>query len=100
MPADGELAEKMCGILDEAISSGGGCRMVTFRGLSNHRDYDGTPLVTDVMPERILMELARALGKRNEGMIKMTFLDEQDPHRTFPGWEALAEASGRPMIYD
>ena len=98
MPADGELAE-MCGILDEAISAGA-AGWSLLRGLANHRDYDGTPLVTDVMPERILMELARALGKRNEGMIKMTFLDEQDPRGTFSAWEALAEASGRPMIYD
>ncbi len=98
MPTDDELAE-MRRLLDEAIAAGG-AGWSALRGLANHRDYDGTPLVTDIMPERILMELAGVLANRNEGMIHMTFVDDEDPGRPLPVWEALAEVSGRPMIYD
>jgi N-acyl-D-amino-acid deacylase len=97
-PTDGELAA-MSALLDEAMTAGAG-GWSAIRGLKNHRDYDGTPLITDAMHPEILREMARGLAGRDRGMIKMTFLDEQDPTATLGAWEELAEISGATLVYD
>ena len=36
-------------------------------------DFDGTPMVTDIMHDETALELASVLGERNEGFIQMTY---------------------------
>jgi N-acyl-D-amino-acid deacylase len=97
-PTDAEL-DQMAQIMHEAMAAGAG-GWSAIRGLANHRDYDGTPLVTDAMDTDIFRRMARVLAERDEGMIKMTYLDENDPTATLGAWEELAELSRRPMVYD
>ena len=36
------------------------------------RDYDGTPMVTDVMGDQTCRNLARELGRRNSGFMQLS----------------------------
>jgi N-acyl-D-aspartate/D-glutamate deacylase len=62
------------------------------------RDYDGTPMVTDLMHPDTLHELAKVLRERNEGLIQMTHMTG-DRNRDHAMFEKLAEISGRPVVF-
>jgi N-acyl-D-amino-acid deacylase len=62
------------------------------------RDYDGTPMVTDVMGDNTCRNLARELGKRNSGFMQLS-MATADPFRDLQEIEALAGLSRRPLIY-
>jgi N-acyl-D-amino-acid deacylase len=62
------------------------------------RDYDGTPMVTDVMGDETCRNLARELGRRNAGFMQLS-MATADPFHDLKEIEALAEISGRPLIY-
>ena len=42
---------------------------------STQRDYDGTPMATDLMHDETMLVLADVLKKRNEGVIQYTYVD-------------------------
>ncbi|MCY3646286.1 MAG: amidohydrolase family protein [Chloroflexi bacterium] len=93
LPNDAEMAE-MSRILEEAIKAGGcGFSAQVLGPESGQRDYDGTPMITDTMAPETLVSFAEVLGKCRAGFIQLTGgsmeLNEQ-----------LAEASGRPVIYN
>ena len=102
LPTDAEHAE-MCRLLDQAMDAGAcGFTMQRLRpdgSGSIQRDYDGTPMVTDVMHHETCLELARVLGRRNQGFMQMT-LSSDDRGRDLREYEELAAVSGRPMIYN
>jgi N-acyl-D-amino-acid deacylase len=68
------------------------------------RDYDGTPMITDILPDAFYLALARALGEKGDGCIQFTqsgatestFGIEDD----FRFLEQLAAESGRPLLYN
>ena len=62
------------------------------------RDYDGTPMVTDVMGDQTCRNLARELGRRNSGFIQLS-MATADPFHDLNEIETLAELSRRPLIY-
>jgi N-acyl-D-aspartate/D-glutamate deacylase len=62
------------------------------------RDYDGTPMVTDLMGDETCRNLARELGNRNSGFMQLSMATE-DPFHDLKEIETLAELSGRPLIY-
>jgi N-acyl-D-aspartate/D-glutamate deacylase len=62
------------------------------------RDYDGTPMVTDVMGDETCRNLARELGRRNSGFIQLS-MATADPFQDLKEIETLAELSRRPLIY-
>jgi N-acyl-D-amino-acid deacylase len=100
LPNAAEHAQ-MCRLLEEAMDVGG-CgwsaqRMLPDCGQANQTDYDGTPMVTDMMHDETAREFARVLRRRNEGFIQMLYLsgDVERDHRTF---EELAEISRRPVL--
>jgi N-acyl-D-amino-acid deacylase len=62
------------------------------------RDYDGTPMVTDVMDDETCRNLARELGRRNSGFMQLS-MATADPFHDLKELEALAELSRRPLIY-
>jgi N-acyl-D-aspartate/D-glutamate deacylase len=102
MPTDEEHAE-MGRLLDEAMDRGA-CgftmqRLTPESGASVQRDYDGTPMVTDVMHHETCLELARVLGRRNEGLMQMTAATA-DMGEAFANYEELAAVSGRPILYN
>ena len=72
-PTDAETNE-MCRLLDEAMDAGG-CgwsaqRLHPSGGNCVQRDFDGTPMVTDLMHNETALALARVLRQRNEGFIQ------------------------------
>src|SRR6266436_1082571 len=66
-------------------------------------DFDGTPMVTDLMADETALAFARVLGERNEGFIQMTYLPEATEYggdlqaHAEEHYEDLALASGRPI---
>jgi N-acyl-D-aspartate/D-glutamate deacylase len=63
------------------------------------RDYDGGPMVTDVMHDETALELADVLAERNQGFMQMALATADGPH-DFAHIEQLAEVSGRPILYN
>jgi N-acyl-D-amino-acid deacylase len=62
------------------------------------RDYDGTPMVTDVMGDETCRNLARELGRRNSGFMQLS-MATADPFHDLKEIETLAELSRRPLIH-
>jgi N-acyl-D-aspartate/D-glutamate deacylase len=63
------------------------------------RDYDGGPMVTDVMHDATALQLAEVLAERNAGFMQMALATADGSH-DFLHIEELAEASGRPILYN
>lgn len=88
-----EMAQ-MLAIMREAMDSGAcGFSVQMFGEASVQRDYDGTPMITDLMHKDDLLAFATELGKIGRGFIQCT---GPTPKLT----EKLAEASGRPVVYN
>ena len=99
-PTDSEHAE-LCRLLHEAMDAGG-CgwsaqRMLPTGPAAVQRDFDGTPMPTDVMHDDTCRAFARVLGDRNEGFMQM-LLVSGDNKRDRAFYEEMAELSGRPML--
>jgi N-acyl-D-amino-acid deacylase len=89
-------------LFNEAMDAGG-CgwsaqRLPPAGPASVQRDYDGTPMVTDVMGDETCRNLARELGRRNSGFMQLT-MATADPFHDLQEIEKLAELSGRPLLY-
>src|SRR5712691_5077061 len=63
------------------------------------RDYDGGPMVTDVMRDETALALAEVLAERNHGFMQMALATTDGAH-DFAHIEQLAEVSGRPILYN
>ena len=99
-PTDAEHAE-LCRLLHEAMDAGG-CgwsaqRMLPTGPAAVQRDFDGTPMPTDVMHDDTCRAFARVLAERNEGFMQM-LLVSGDNRRDRAFYEEMAETSGRPML--
>jgi N-acyl-D-amino-acid deacylase len=91
LPTDEEHAE-MGRLLAEALDNGA-AGISAQRGGANggQKDYDGTPMVTDIMHDETMLYLASILRDRNTGTIQYTHQNEQH-------LEDVARLSGRPVI--
>lgn len=103
LPTPEEEAE-IIRVLEEAMDAGG-CgwsaqRLAPGCGADVQRDFDGTPMPTDVMHNETCIALAKVLAKRNEGFIQMTMLSGNEPEKDRAHLEELAEISGRPILYN
>ena len=103
LPTATEEAE-ICRLLEEAMDAGG-CgwsaqRLAPGCGADVQRDFDGTPMPTDVMHNETCIALAKVLAKRNEGFIQMTMLSGNDPAKDRAHMEEVAAVSGRPLLYN
>ncbi len=99
-PTGAEHAE-LCRLLHEAMDAGG-CgwsaqRMLPSGPAAVQRDFDGTPMATDVMHDDTCRAFARVLAERNEGFMQM-LLVSGDNRRDRAFYEEMAELSGRPML--
>jgi N-acyl-D-aspartate/D-glutamate deacylase len=78
-------------------------RLVPESRASVQRDYDGTPMITDILPDEFYLTMARALGDEGRGCIQFTqsgatqsqFGIQED----FRFLESLSAESGRPLLY-
>jgi N-acyl-D-amino-acid deacylase len=102
MPTDGEH-QRLQRMLDEAMDAGG-CGWSAQRLLpsgpgSVQRDFDGTPMVTDVMHDETCFALAEVLGRRNDGFVQMTMVSGS-AKRDAAHYEAIAQISNRPILFN
>jgi len=75
LPTDKEHQE-MRSIVNEAMDAGAvGVSAQRFGVYSNQRDYDGTPMASDLMHDETMMAIADTLRARDSGMIQYTYSD-------------------------
>src|ERR1044072_1888585 len=87
-------------LLHEAMDAGA-CgwsaqRMLAAGPAAVQRDYDGSPMPTDVMHDDTCREFAKVLAERNDGFMQM-LLVSGDNTRDRLFYEELATLSGRPI---
>ena len=106
MPTEKEHAE-MRRLLHEAMERGAcGWSAQRLGRNSVQADFDGTPMVTDIMKNETAIEMAKVLGERGEGFIQMTFAPDAGDYEgdlqsyAQRHFEELAEISGRPILYN
>ncbi len=93
----------LCRLLEQSLDAGG-CGWSAQRLMPNgpaavQLDYDGTPMVTDVMHDETCEALAQVLGRRNQGFMQMTISGQSVAHDR-AHLERLAQISGRPMLWN
>jgi N-acyl-D-amino-acid deacylase len=101
-PTDAQHAE-LARLFEESLDAGG-CGWSAQRQppggpLSVQPDYDGTPMVTDVMHDETCEVFARVLAKRNAGFMQMA-MSTGDVARDREHVERLATISGRPLLWN
>ncbi|TMA68331.1 MAG: aminoacylase [Deltaproteobacteria bacterium] len=102
MPTDAEHRE-LRRLLHEGMDAGG-CgwsaqRLHPEGPGAVQRDYDGGPMVTDIMHDATALQLAEVLAERNHGFMQMALATADGAH-DFAHIEQLAEVSGRPILYN
>ncbi|MGD9601591.1 MAG: amidohydrolase family protein [Gammaproteobacteria bacterium] len=100
-PTPAELAE-MCRLIEVGMDAGACGWSVQKLGdgfMSIQRDYDGTPMVTDMMSNETCIAFAEVLRKRGEGHIQITQARE-DIYEDLSFVEKLAEVSGVPVLFN
>ena len=103
-PTDGEL-EQMCRLVNEGMDAGAcGWSAQVLGPNSVQRDYDGTPMITDLMTDQEILTFAQVLGQRDEGFIELAYHETGaegglmgEPVMKF--YEQVAQVSGRPVLY-
>jgi len=101
LPTDKEHAE-MRRIVREAMQAGAAGwsaqRMEDGSGADQQKDFDGSPMVSDVMHKETCLELARELRAFNQGFIQIAPVCKAGGTMNF--CDSLAIASGRPLLYN
>ncbi|MEP6658414.1 MAG: amidohydrolase family protein [Acidimicrobiales bacterium] len=101
-PTDEEHA-RLAKMLHESMDAGG-CgwsaqRLPPTGPAAVQRDWDGTPMPTDVMHDETCRILAGVLGDRNQGIQQLT-LTTNDVRRDMAHLEEIAALSGRPLLHN
>ena len=94
--------QEMCQLLEASLDAGGCGWSVQRLGdgfTSVQRDYDGTPMVTDIMGDDECLAFAEVLRKRGQGHIQITQAKD-DIYEDMAFVEKLAEVSGCPVLFN
>jgi N-acyl-D-aspartate/D-glutamate deacylase len=103
-PTEAELKE-MVRLIHEAMDAGAcGWSAQVLGATSVQRDYDGTPMITDLMTEREILTFAKILADRDEGIIELAYQETGEEGRplaegTMNFFERVAETAKRPVLY-
>ena len=103
-PTEAEL-EEMCRLINEAMDAGAcGWSAQVLGPNSVQRDYDGTPMITDLLSEHEVLTFAKILADRDEGFIELAYLNTGEEGRPLGEdarifFEKVAETSQRPILY-
>jgi len=101
LPTDAEHAE-LRRLLREAMEAGASGwsaqRMEEGSGADQQKDFDGSPMVSDVMHKETCYELARELGHFSRGFIQLTPACKGGGTTAFT--EEVAKAAGRPVLFN
>ena len=103
-PTKAEL-DKMIALLNEGMDHGAcGWLSQVLGANSVQRDFDDTPMVTDLQTDEELLTFAQVLADRDEGFIELTYEETGEEGlpvkpKTMKFFEKLAAAAKRPIIY-
>ena len=103
-PTEAELQE-MCRLIHEAMDAGAcGWSAQVLGKNSIQRDYDGTPMVTDLLSEHEVLTFAKVLADRDEGFIELAYQETGEEGRPLANetrrfFEKVAEVAKRPVLY-
>ncbi|MGH1493631.1 MAG: N-acyl-D-amino-acid deacylase family protein [Acidimicrobiales bacterium] len=102
MPTDEEHAT-LARLLHEGMDAGG-CgwsaqRLPPSGPAALQRDWDGTPMPTDMMNDETCRVFAQVLADRNQGVQQMTVTTDDVKH-DMAVMEELASISGRPLLHN
>jgi len=107
---DADQTEAIVRLLREAMAAGAvgwsSQRQPPESLASFQRDYDGSPMVSDVLSDEFYLALARALGEHDAGFIQYTQVTassdapEAGSRRDLAFQARLAEQSGRPLLFN
>ncbi len=103
-PTDAVLQE-MVRLVNEAMDAGAcGWSAQILGKTSVQRDYDGTPMITDLLSEYELLTFAKVLADRDEGFIELSYEETGEEGRplaeqTRNFYEKIAKVAKRPIIY-
>jgi N-acyl-D-aspartate/D-glutamate deacylase len=102
LPTDAEH-ERLAALLDAAMDAGG-CgwsaqRLPPTGPAAVQRDFDGSPMPTDVMHDETARVFARVLARRNQGVQQIT-LTTDDIRHDIAHLEEIATLSGRPILHN
>ena len=102
MPTDDEHA-RLARMLHESMDAGG-CgwsaqRLPPTGPAAVQRDWDGTPMPTDMMNDETCLVFARVLAERNQGVQQVT-LTTDDVKHDLAHLEEIASVSGRPVLHN
>ena len=103
-PTEKELKE-MHRLLDVAMDAGAcGWSAQVLGPDSIQRDFDGTPMITDLMTDEELLSFARVLSDRDEGFIELSYgkdvaHNEAGELGKLRFYEQVAEAANRPVLF-
>ena len=103
-PTEAELQE-MVRLVNEAMDAGAcGWSAQVLGKTSVQRDYDGTPMITDLLSEKELLTFAKILADRDEGFIELSYEETGEEGRPLADqtrnfYEQIAKAAKRPIIY-
>ena len=95
--------EELARLLHEAMDAGG-CgwsaqRLPPSGPAAVQRDWDGTPMPTDMMHDETCLVFARVLAERNQGVMQITLTTDDNKHDR-AHLEEVATVSGRPVLYN
>ena len=97
-PTEKEL-ERMKAIMFEALDHG--CCGFSYQRCgvpSVQPDYDGSPMITDLLPDREIIQFGAWLGEYGRGFIEMFDSSPSDHDTVEQFMTSLAEASGQPIV--
>lgn len=103
-PTEEELQE-MVRLINEAMDAGACGWSAQVLGINSvQRDYDGTPMITDMLSETEILTFAQILADRDEGFIELAYQETGEEGRplgeeTRIFFEKVAETAKRPILY-
>ena len=102
--------EQVARLLSEAMDAGavgwGAQQLVPGGSSAVQCDYDGSPMISDMLPDSFYVRMARVLAEKGAGCIQFTrsSVGVDDPnagmHHDFDFNTKLAEESGRPVLFN
>jgi N-acyl-D-amino-acid deacylase len=103
-PTEAEL-QQMLQLVHEGMDAGACGWSAQITGASSaQRDYDGTPMITDLMTNEEILAFAKVLGERDEGFIELAYRETGEEGQVLEDavmnfFEQVAVAAGRPVLY-
>ena len=102
LPTEDEHA-RLATMLHQSMDAGG-CgwsaqRLPPTGPAAVQRDWDGTPMPTDMMNDETCLVFARVLAERNQGVQQLT-LTTDDVRHDMAHLEEIASTSGRPVLHN